>query len=839
MLRTQRPFALAIVMISAMLLGHFMTFSPAFAANRQSQVVPAMPRDSAGHVTIMVLDMSGSMAQNDPNGLRCSAADAYINLSGPGDVIGVVGLDNNNLVAGGSHNFLLAQKWADPVDMSTLAARQNLQATIAAKSNNCKPDIDTPTYDALSQAYAMLQQATKGTQKTGSVILLTDGTPFPDTDAQMAAIQSDLIPEYRSSGWAIDTIALGTDSGGFHPFLEGIANGTSGSFYDDSKGDIPGAPNPLNLGPFFVQIFGKHHPEDTIKQDVAPTTVSGQTFSTNFSVTDYTQNLDIIVLKDGAGMTATLNTPTGLLISPGTGNTGNVQVFTESYYSIYIIAAPQAGQWQLNVAGTGNFIMYSSKRSLVGLAFADTTTRNAFVALGAPLTFAAALTNAGHPITDDAFQVFGTIAFAGGSGQYSQDFAFADKANPGTFIGNVEVPFTAPTGTYTITLRASGDGSTGDVVATAVLTIRIELFPLPEFYRNQDPNADPSKGQPTTDPVNESIISWDPVLQAIYNIPFGPIQWLGNRALQNRPARPIANLVGGVYIGEQPYSKAQVTGTAVNQSSKQSELITFVNDGSGHFHILFPATHSALYALNLTTTGTFGDSHGDLFTIPRQANLTVQQAPMRLELVAWAWTILYLLILAYLVFLARNRITPGPYGNWTYSTVMASTFDLDQSGASDFTRAHRPIWQRFFQRNVIFSHQAKLPGGLKFTFHYDKTITITPHGSMAHRWIKEDGSAITQVSSPRIVLRYADQISGDPDDQEGDDQPGVYTISNGEASPQPGDDDSAFGGYSLADDYQSSATGGRKPKRGKRGRPKVSVESSSYPEDTGGSSLFS
>lgn len=73
--------------------------SPVFAANRQPQAVPALPRDSTGHVTIMVLDMSGSMGQNDPQGLRCSAADAYINLSGAGDVIGVIGLDNNNGVA--------------------------------------------------------------------------------------------------------------------------------------------------------------------------------------------------------------------------------------------------------------------------------------------------------------------------------------------------------------------------------------------------------------------------------------------------------------------------------------------------------------------------------------------------------------------------------------------------------------------------------------------------------------------------------------------------------------------------------------------------------------------
>ena len=78
---------------------------------------------SAGHVTAIVLDMSGSMAGNDPNGLRCSAANAYIDLSGPGDYIGVVGLDNNG-PTGGAHNFALAQVWAEPGEMATVAARQ-------------------------------------------------------------------------------------------------------------------------------------------------------------------------------------------------------------------------------------------------------------------------------------------------------------------------------------------------------------------------------------------------------------------------------------------------------------------------------------------------------------------------------------------------------------------------------------------------------------------------------------------------------------------------------------------------------------------------------------------
>ena len=95
--------------------------------------------------------MSGSMAQNDPQGLRCSAANAYIDLSGPGDFVGVVGLDGNG--TGGPHNFGATVNWGlAPREMATVNERQALRNAILQKSHGCGPDADTPTYDALAKA---------------------------------------------------------------------------------------------------------------------------------------------------------------------------------------------------------------------------------------------------------------------------------------------------------------------------------------------------------------------------------------------------------------------------------------------------------------------------------------------------------------------------------------------------------------------------------------------------------------------------------------------------------------------------------------------------------------
>src|SRR5579863_7268295 len=184
---------LAALALPGFLLGMFaLTSSPA-----QAQAVGATA-PASGHVTILVLDMSGSMAQNDPNGLRCSAANAYIDLSGPGEFVGVVGLDNSSGARGGAHNFEMAGWTIAPSEMATVNARQAMRSAIAGKSNNCRPDQATPTYDSLAQASAMLSSATQGGKLSGSVILLTDGDPDPDTQDQINAIQQDLVPQFKA-----------------------------------------------------------------------------------------------------------------------------------------------------------------------------------------------------------------------------------------------------------------------------------------------------------------------------------------------------------------------------------------------------------------------------------------------------------------------------------------------------------------------------------------------------------------------------------------------------------------------------------------------------------------
>ncbi|HST87624.1 MAG TPA: vWA domain-containing protein, partial [Ktedonobacterales bacterium] len=327
------PLALALCMAlglaPAALAAPAMPAMPAMPAQARAALAPAAP-SASGHVTVIVLDMSGSMAQNDPLGLRCSAAGAYVDLSGPSDFVGVVGLDNPNGATGGPRNFPTTIDWQlPPRELSTVSARQSLRAAIQQKSNSCHPDGATPTYDALTRAAAMLTAATKNGAIPGSVILLTDGEPFPATQEQQSAVTADLVPQFKVHNWPVDVIALGADSG-FRGFLSGLASATSGSLYDDGHGVVPGV-SPLNITPFFLDIFRLRNGRSP-GPDIEPTPLNGGAAGRNFTVGQFVKSLDIVVVKDSPSTRVTLVAPNGERFPPATAGTF---VSTDPYYAIF------------------------------------------------------------------------------------------------------------------------------------------------------------------------------------------------------------------------------------------------------------------------------------------------------------------------------------------------------------------------------------------------------------------------------------------------------------------------------------------------------------------------
>ncbi len=678
-----------------------------------------------GHVTILVLDMSGSMAQNDPAGLRCSAANAYIDLSGPNDFVGVVGLDNTSGATGGPHGFVQAQTWSAPTEMATVAERAALRQVIATKSNGCKPDGNTPTYDALNQALGMLAPATHNDAIPGSVILLTDGEPFPSTSAQESAITSDLAPQFKSHGWPVDTVALGPP-GNFHTFLSTVSDATAGKFYDDGKGVVPGI-SPLNLAPFFVDLFALRNGR-TPGTTIPPTSLGGGTISRNFTVGHFVSHLDVITVKDQPGTRVTLTAPNGEVIAA---NGAGAFVSSDPHYVIFSIDAPQSGAWQINVTGSGQFLMDSLLISTLTLDLLSPSNGHA-EPLGQPITITAALRDQGSVVAGQTFDVRATVSFVGNGTATPVEVLLSDSSGSGNYSGTLTIPLSAPAGTYQIavTVRSASENA-----VTTQATVQFERFPAATLLS-------PTTGQPTTSVIPARVVQWDAALRFVYaTLPFYSSSLFGwhpsDWPLQGLAASPNALIGGKVLLGDASYSGATVqaieTPAGNGQCTPQTSgtPVQVINDPNGAFRLLFPTGLHGAFCVTLTTTGSFKDSFGDLTRTASPVAVSVGLPSLIDELRAWGITTLYTAALAFiLIFFVYGPINflarPKPSGRDRLIDLSARR---QAHSARDLEYGRILKWggwslRRYFRPNRLPGGEVALPNNLLFIFRYGGEVAV-------------------------------------------------------------------------------------------------------------------
>ncbi|MFI5271779.1 MAG: hypothetical protein ACHQ4H_01945 [Ktedonobacterales bacterium] len=763
---------------------------PALAAARGSVRASA----PAGHVTILVLDMSGSMTQNDPQGLRCSAANAYIDLSGPGDFVGVVGLDTTG-GATTTHGFAATVDWGlAPRELSTVAARQTLRDAIATRSHNCAADASTPTYDALAKAEVMLATATQH-GASGSVILLTDGIPFPNGGGQVSAIQQDLLPQFKEHNWPVDTVALGSDQS-FHGFLSGLSSATSGSFYDDGHGVVPGV-SPLNITPFFLEIFRVRNNRSP-GPDLPPTALEGGITARNFSVGAYVSHLDIVVVKDDPNTRVSLVAPNGQRFPPAAAGTF---VSTDPHYAIFAVDTPQQGAWEVDLSGgSGQFLLQSLKVSTLALDIVAPGS-NSVQALGQPFTLSARLSNSGAPVSGSQFTLSAHVAFAGGSGSAAQDVQLGDPNGSGTYSAPLTLPDSAPPGSYAISVTAH---SASEDVITTQRVVRFELFPTPVLYTS-------GTTTPAIGDIHVAAVTWDPLLGMLYRLPL--VSALGGWALDGHPAQSAAVLHGQVRLSGKPYSAATLSGTvcAPTPAGTHGSLLcaapmTVAQGGDGAFDLLFPAALSGPYAMTLTTAGAFAQTHGDLTHVQRVASVSVGPAGASAELRAWAITLFYLLLLLLLVLLVRYGFAQKPFG------ALAGS-----DGGQEFARARRAPWSALLHPGRVSSRQMGMDTGVQFLFRRGGRILVRGVAGSRHFELAGRPVPLHPIPAAEAELTYSDGadtlryvIRSRSADAEGDDDESPRGVRGNVVARIRGARPDEF--YDADDDDDDDA-----PRRGGRG----------------------
>lgn len=752
------------VLSALLVLSYLLVFAPLnVAASAHSNAQNKLPGKAlhtsapqSGHITVIVLDMSGSMNTNDPQGLRCSAANAYIDLSGENDFVGAVGLDNKGDTRGGYNNFETAIPWFEPRSTATEALRKSIRDDIVGNSNNCKPDNNTPTYDSLQTAYTMLDKATKEHNLTGSVILLTDGAPAPNALEQIDAIKNKLVPQFKSRSWPIDTIALGvndTVAGAnftFHDFLKDVANGTSGGFYDDGNGEVQGV-SALNIAPFFVKIFATRVGR-TPNQSVPPTTLNGTIVRKNFNVDDLTNSLDVVVVKDQSDTAIKLVTPGGQVIDKsGSG----VIVSNDPHYKIFSIQQPQPGQWEVNVLGSGQFLLKSLKVSAIGVKVVNlalkgsTIPASSVLPLGQPIVITAALTSSGQVVSDRNYSLEGSILYEGGSSLSSRKFTMSN--NGGNYTGEVIVPITEVSGSYDIVVSVKG-ASGEDVIANDTRSVRLALFPIPKLLSAKT-------AQPTNDVVDATALQWSWPLQLLYSIPV--VDRLAAWPLQGHPAQPYIDVAGVVQSPQgKPYPDAKIQATARANNTNTDIPVTITQDSKGSFRLQFVPPTTNTYKITFQTKGSYKDTQGDFGATQQTLNVTVSLASFPQNLFAGGITVFYMFLLYFLYLLIRFFGTPGPDGKWVRKQ------NGDEVGSRKFSSVVRSPLAAFLNRDVILSQQVKMPPGLQLRFRRGGAIDIRATSAGRKNWETNDGGRIGENYQHATELTY--RVGGSDESQDGD-----------------------------------------------------------------------
>lgn len=283
--------------------------------DRQSRIVPT---SKASDVRILI-DISGSMRQNDPENLRIPALNLIVEMLPEGAQSGVwtFGQWVNMLITPAT----VDDKWRE-------------QAKEKAKKINSH-GLRTNIGEAMEKA---LWKLDKNSEFDQHAILLTDGLvdiasekdgeQQNKNDAERQRILTNVLNEYKSRGVKIHTIALSDNAD--KTLLEKLSLDTQGmNEVVNTSEDLVKA---------FLKAFDKAAPEAAEQVPLA----SDNTFEIDKSIEEFTA----LVFRKKDSNPTQLISPSGKRYSQIKGGEG-ARWFSESVYDLVTLDKPEAGTWKI------------------------------------------------------------------------------------------------------------------------------------------------------------------------------------------------------------------------------------------------------------------------------------------------------------------------------------------------------------------------------------------------------------------------------------------------------------------------------------------------------------
>ncbi|WP_106450274.1 vWA domain-containing protein [Trichococcus alkaliphilus] len=284
----------------------------------------------------LVIDTSGSMADTDPNNLRKTAAEIFIDLLSPDDYFGVVMF---------STDAVEAIPMQQVVSMENKA---NLKSTLAPAITASG---DTDYLKALQAAeYQLDSFAEQDVRKV--IIFLTDGVPDPNS-AQRD--NPDFMSEYMDSIWAT-TANIGLKD--YPIYTLGFGNSDQSILQriaDESNGEAKFIESPSAIATNFFEVLRMLKNRQTVFNESLY--IQGE-HAIPFSVDPYTSQVTMVLANENAGLDVSVVSSDGQTVPQNLGvqKNDNYTIITLNQYEKEL-----TGEWQLIVNGDGNVQLFGDK----------------------------------------------------------------------------------------------------------------------------------------------------------------------------------------------------------------------------------------------------------------------------------------------------------------------------------------------------------------------------------------------------------------------------------------------------------------------------------------------
>jgi len=322
------------ILLAAVISGMMATSSVAATPNNT--------KDTKRSDVRVLIDISGSMKENDPNNLRIPALRIITNLLPKGS-------DGGVWTYGRYVNML--------VPLGTVDEKWQSQANAAASKINSF-GLFTNIGDAMAKSTWDWNRPDNS--ETRSMILLTDGVVDVSKDpakneAERQRIFNQILPRLKNAGVTIHTIALSDDAD--KELLSTLANQTDGWFKAVTDADA--------LQRVFLKIFEQATPRDSLPLE-----------NNQFKVDNSVEEMTLLVFKEKGSRPTQLVQPTKAVIDQNTSDR-SVRWFASDAYDLITVTAPIAGDWQIDAdVDPDNRVMVVSKLGLTVSELANNVLAN-------------------------------------------------------------------------------------------------------------------------------------------------------------------------------------------------------------------------------------------------------------------------------------------------------------------------------------------------------------------------------------------------------------------------------------------------------------------------------